>query len=90
MHMQTATNPTTTKSAFETRTATPKKTEKGDAAVRAGRTTQAAILTAIASAIGIGFYVWFGFTGVALFALTLPVTLLLLWQSADVVRNDER
>jgi uncharacterized membrane protein len=55
-----------------------------------GRMGMAAALTALAVAIGVVFGVVWGTLGVALFALTLPVPLTLLWLSADVVRADER
>ncbi len=48
-----------------------------------------AALTAVAVGIAVGIAWAFGIVGLALFLLTMPVPLALVWLSADVVRADE-
>jgi hypothetical protein len=57
--------------------------------VVAARTSQAAILTACAVAIGAGLGFVFGAAAFALYLLPMPVALVLLWGSTDVRRSDE-
>jgi hypothetical protein len=54
------------------------------------RGPEAAILTGCAAGIGVVFGVLLGPLAVLLYALTIPVPMVLLWLSADVRRSDER
>ncbi len=53
------------------------------------RKTAAALLTACAVAMGVGFAAFFGAAGFAAYAVGLPVGLFVLWHSADTLRSDE-
>jgi fatty acid desaturase len=56
--------------------------------VRARRLT-AGVLTALATVFFLGFVVAFGAFGAFVLLVTLPLPLLFLWASSDVLRSDE-
>ena len=58
--------------------------------VAGARRSSAAVLTTIAAGLAIACSLAFGWLGALVVLLTLPVPLVLLWASADVVRFDER